>query len=147
MNFLCFLCPTAAAARNSSMPGEKKWPPRPDLSLTFGGRFQRLQLLEELLHQRRDQPQGPSPEPVHQRQGFIGFHGHADTFFQCFVKICPDIPDHRILIDVHSALKIQILAPEVHIDGAHHCLFIVTDKGLGVDKAGQVLIDLHSGLH
>ena len=59
------------------------------------------------LHQRRNEPQGPSPEPVHQRQGFIGFHGHADTFFQCFVEICPDIPDHRILIDVHSALLME----------------------------------------
>ena len=88
------------------------------------------------------------PEPVHQRQGFIGFHGHADTFFSVFRRNLPGYPpDHRILIDVHSALKIQILAPEVHVDGAHHCLFIVTDKGLGMDKTRQVLIDLHSGLH
>ena len=39
----------------------------------------------------------------------------------------------------------QVKAAEIQVNGAHHSLFVVADKNLGVDKARRVFVNFHAG--
>ena len=55
---------------------------------------------------------------------------HPHAFRQCLIKIFFDLLYHRILININPALKIQLLASEIHIDGSNHSFLPIADKRL-----------------
>ena len=66
--------------------------------------------------------------------------------FQGFLEVGFCLLYSRIPEQVHGALKMQMQAPVVHVDGAYHSFRVITGKYLGMYKARHILIDLHAGL-
>ena len=58
-------------------------------------------------------------------------------------KVKFNIIDHRVFPDIRSALKMEIQAPVVQIDGPYHSTFVITCENLGVYKSRCIFIDFH----
>ena len=97
-------------------------------------------------HQRRKQPQRPARRPLKERISPAFLQRDRFTFCDGRLEIPLDLQDHGILVNIRGALKVQVQAAEVQIDGSHHRLAVVADKFLCVHKSRRVLIDLHAGL-
>ena len=50
------------------------------------------------------------------------------------------IRHNGIPVKQRTALKMQVQAAKVHINGAHHCRFVITDIGLGMKESRRVLV-------
>ena len=74
-----------------------------------------------------------------------GLPGDWAAGAHCILKILPDVLQTVHVLQIGGAFKVVVQTPVVQIDGAYHGFPPVAEEDLGVDKAGGVLIELHTG--
>ena len=96
-----------------------------------------------LLHERGKEAADASQEP-HEKIGLaIGLRDGTATL-QDPEKILLEGENGACPIEANTALEVEIQAAEIQVGRADRGHGIVRDKGLGVDKAVGILVDLHA---